>query len=312
MGLWIAAACLASFLALALLAFATPRLGEPGQVAGAKFAAVDGGVIRYQLDGDGTHTLVFLHGFNQDLSSWDAVWAASESCPVRRLRVDIPGFGASRFDTNEYGLSIQAQRIASLLDTLHLQQVTLIGSSMGGSLAVWLAAQHPERVVQLGLLAPSGYPGSLRHDGAFGRVLQPGMLKRSATWLARTRIYKWLFPGSAALQALTTTNSYGPAWLEQLAHVHAPVFLAWSRSDRTAHAETADSVASALPNATLFWLDESAGHDIPSTRSALTAESACLLAQGMSPANIATQLAARAVRDARDAAAPAASRPSGH
>ena len=312
MGLWIAASCLAFFMALVLLAFATPQLGVPVAVAGMRFAAVDGGVIRYQLDGEGTHTIVFLHGFNQDLSSWDAVWARLESCPVRRLRVDIPGFGASRFDTDDYGLPIQTQRLASLLDTLHLQQVTLIGASMGGSLAVWLAAQHPERVAQLGLFAPSGYPGSLRHDGAFGRVLEPGMLKHAATWLARTGIYRWLFPGSAARQALTTTSSFGPAWLEQLTRVQAPVLLAWSRGDRTAHSGTADSVATALPNSTLFWLDETVGHDIPSTRPALTAESACLLARGMSPANIANELAARAARDDSRTPAPAASRRSGH
>ena len=307
MGVWIAGLCFCLFLPLLVVAFAMPRRNVPAEVAGASIAAIDGGVIRYQMSGEGTHTIVFLHGFNQNLNDWDAVWAHLGSCSARRLRVDIPGFGASQFDTENFGLPLQTQRLVSLLDALNLTRVTVVGSSMGGALAVWLAAQHPERVAQLGLFAPSGYPGSLRYAGAYGRLLEPGMLKQSATWIARTRTYKYLFPRSAALQALTTTDSYGPAWREQLGHVQSPVFLAWSRSDRTARAETAETVRASLQKGTLFWFDDGVGHAIPSRRPALTAEIACKLGQGISPVTIANQLRASAARADHDDVVPAAS-----
>lgn len=290
MGVWIAGLCLCLFVPLLLLAYAMPRRALPAAVAGGRIAAIDGGVIRYQMSGEGTHTIVLLHGFNQNLNDWDAVWSHLDSCSGRRLRVDIPGFGASQFETDDFGLPLQTQRLIALFDTLNLGRVTVIGSSMGGALAVWLAAQHPERVAQLGLFAPSGYPGSLHYAGAYGRLLEPGMLKQSATWLARAWIYKSLFPRSAALQALTTTDSYGPAWLEQLRKVQAPVLLAWSRGDRTARAETADSVRASLQNGTLLWLDDGVGHAIQTKRPALTADIACQLNQGRSPITIANQL----------------------
>jgi pimeloyl-ACP methyl ester carboxylesterase len=283
-------------LPLLLLGFAAPRLTPASPIDGTRLAQAPGGVVRYQDVGAGARAVVFLHGFNQHLGHWDDAWARLDGCPVRRVRLDVPGFGASVFATDDYSLPRQAERVTAVLDQLGVHQATLVGTSMGGSLAVWLAAAHPDRVEQLALLAPSGYTGALQYPGYFGLLVKPGPLNRAATWLARTGAYAALFPRSAALQALTTTASYGPAWVEQLAAVRAPVFLAWSKADQTAHVESARAVASALKGSTLFWLDASAAHSIPSTRPDFTALVACRLGRGVAPEALARELPASVLR----------------
>ncbi len=285
--LWLIALLCLFGAVVVLLAGTSPSGNRPESLAGAQFAALTGGAIRYQSAGRGPRTVLFLHGFNQHLGIWDDAWARLGNCPVRLIRIDLPGFGESHFDSNDFGLAAQSERLIELLDALHIDRVTVVGSSMGGSLAVWLAAQYPQRVEQLGLLAPSGYPGSLQYGGVFGRLLQPGRVKTMATWLAGTRPYKGLFPRSMLLQALTVTADYGEAWLEQLKKVQAPTLVAWSPGDRTAHAQAAESVAANLADGTLYWLDEQAGHVLPITRPDFTAQAACLLGQGVAPREIA-------------------------
>ena len=275
--------------AMAMLASVT-RANKPSIAEGAQIATLDGGVIRYQSAGQGTQTMLFLHGFNQQLNSWDAVWPHLENCPVRRIRLDIPGFGASRFATDDYSLGMQADRLAAFLDSLRIERATVIGVSMGGSLAVAFAARHPDRAERLVLLAPSGYPGSLQHGGLFGQVVRPGFTRQAAGWLAATPVYKALFPNSVALQAVTVTKSYGAPWLQQLRHTQTPAFIAWSKSDRTANAEDAPKVAGALRNSTLFWLNEAAGHGIHQTRPQFVAQAACLAAQGADPETVAEKM----------------------
>lgn len=279
-----------------LVGLAMPRLGEPTPVEDTRVAALRGGTIRYQDEGSGDTALVLLHGFNEGLGRWDDVWRRLERCPVRRVRVDLPGFGGSTWSTDDFGLPAQSARLLAFFEHLGLRRVTLVGTSMGGSLGAWVAAASPERVAQLALLAPSGYPDALHHPGLYGALIRPGPLNRAATWLARTAAYRAVFPHSAALQALTVSASYGRPWAEALPGIRAPTFLAWSRSDATASAGTARAVADAISQSTLFWLGAEAGHGIPSTRPEFTAEVACRLAQGTAPDALADALPPEVLR----------------
>lgn len=270
-----------------LLAWVMPSLHVPSPLATERTLTTPEGSWRYEDSGEGDSALLLLHGFNQGLDQWDGVWAQLASCGQRRIRVDLPGFAGSRFDSDDFGLPRQAERLLAFLDARGLRKVTLAGSSMGGSLAAWFAAAHPERVNQVMLLAPSGYPGALTYPGLFGALVQPGRLNRAATWIAITRPYGLLFPHSAAVQALTVTASYGDLWMAALSQVRARTLLVWSRVDPVASAATAQAVASAIPGSALLWLDASAGHSPPNTRPELVARLLCRLGQGASPAELA-------------------------
>jgi pimeloyl-ACP methyl ester carboxylesterase len=249
-----------------VLGLTMPRSGTPTSLQGAHFLDVQEGIWRYQDSGSGDDALVLLHGFGQDAGVWDAVWAGLSADSERRLRVDLPGFGGSSFRSTDFSLPRQSQRLLTFLNALGIKKATLVGVSMGGSLAAWFAAEQPTHVARLVLLAPSGYEGTLTHAGLFGRLVRPGNLNRTATSLARTRLFSWLFPRSLALQALTVSASYGRPWVEALPRIEAPTQVVWAKSDPIASASTAEAVAKAIPRATLLWLDAAAGHSVPQTR----------------------------------------------
>lgn len=247
------------------------------RVEGEQLHPAAGGVIRFEDRGAGRHALVFLHGFNGQLGHWNAVWSRLDGCG-RALRLDAPGFGGSNWDTTDFSLPAQARRVIDFLDARGIERATLVGTSMGGSLAAWIAATHPDRVERVLLLAPSGYPDSLHYAGPYGLLVRPGLPNRVAAAIARSGAYRAAFPDSRLLQAVSVTASYGAPWAEALGRIQAPVLLMWSRSDKSFHA--AAQVAAAIPRGRLVTLAADAGHLLPETRPELAAEAACRLARG--------------------------------
>jgi pimeloyl-ACP methyl ester carboxylesterase len=280
-------------LPIMLIAKVTPSWYPEAEVANAQIAAFDGGVIRYQERGEGDSALLLLHGFNAEMVQWDGVWKRIEGHGGRQVRIDIPGFGASSWKTADFGLPAQGQRIMALLDRLGIRQVTLAGTSMGASLSAWIAAQYPDRVRQVVLMAPSGYPGSLQYSGLYGRLLQPGKVNRMAGWVVRTRLYSSVFSRSRAAHALTVTASYGEPWQAALGRIRAPTLLVWSSGDTTAdYAAAAANVNREIQGSVLITLDAATGHSIPNTRPALAAEIISRAADGLPPEAITAQLPA--------------------
>ncbi len=284
-----------------ILAWITPLAPTILPVERARHARFPHGVIRYEEAGQGERALVFLHGFNGQLGAWSDTWARLDHCG-RRVRLDLPGYGESVWDTPSFTLPEQSERVVAFLDSLGLRQVTLIGTSMGGSLAAWIAADYPERVERLALLAPSGYTGALRYPGLFGLLLRPGPLNTAATYIARTRVYTRLCPARKALQALTGTSSYGPAWVEALGRIRAPTLITWSVGDDGVSYTTARQVQQAIRGSQLIWLDRATGHLIPQERPELVAELSCLLAEGVSPATVAERMSPGILHEGEGAA----------
>lgn len=100
--------------------------------------------------------LLLLHGFTGDSSTW------TPFCPVwgrhsKLIIPDIIGHGASESpeDVNRYTIESVAQDLILLLDQLEIDQIDLLGYSMGGRLALTIAILYPERVRKLILVSAS-------------------------------------------------------------------------------------------------------------------------------------------------------------
>jgi len=104
--------------------------------------------------------VVLLHGFGSSLHTWDA-WAMGLSATHRVVRIDLPGSGLSPPDpAHDYRDARSLQLLIALMDSLGLQRASLVGHSMGGRIAWTFAAQYPERVDKLVLVAPDGFASS--------------------------------------------------------------------------------------------------------------------------------------------------------
>jgi pimeloyl-ACP methyl ester carboxylesterase len=101
--------------------------------------------------------LLLLHGFGSSLQTWDA-WAQVLQADHRVVRFDLPGAALTGADpTGNYSDERGVQIIAALMDRLGIQRATIVGHSMGGRLAWRFAAEQPQRVDKLVLVAPDGY-----------------------------------------------------------------------------------------------------------------------------------------------------------
>jgi len=298
----VATAALVGFVPTVIVGESLPGTPPTPAVPGTQTAGFANGTIRYQTAGEGTHAILLLHGFNGHLGQWDGVWRELADCDCRRIRIDLPGFGDSAWQTDAFGVADQVDRVVALLDRLGVQTVTLAGTSMGGSVAAAVAATHPDRVRSLVLVAPSGYPGSLVQSGLFGRLARPGFLNRAATVVARGPLFGVLYPHSRALQALTVTATYGRRWSDLLSEVRAPTLIVWGRGDETTPYAYADAVNRAIAGSALVSLDAATGHLLPAERPELVARGIELMAGGDAPDAAAAALADGLLRPGEGAA----------
>ena len=126
--------------------------------------------LAYRSFGSGP-PVVFLHGGGPGCSSWSdfrdcADHAASDH---QRLFVDLAQYGDSAADRfHGPALDYHAACLLALLDTLGHDRVDVIAQSLGGSVALNLAATHPDRIRRMVVTGsqptPSERPGSAGPD----------------------------------------------------------------------------------------------------------------------------------------------------
>ena len=101
--------------------------------------------------------VILLHGFGSSLHTWDE-WAAVLETKFRVIRYDQPGFGLTGPDARrDYTDQRSMDVLAGLMDRLGIERAAIVGHSMGGRIAWHFAAEHPERVAKLVLIAPDGF-----------------------------------------------------------------------------------------------------------------------------------------------------------
>jgi pimeloyl-ACP methyl ester carboxylesterase len=97
--------------------------------------------------------LILVHGTPGSAQSW-ADYLVNPPEGIEVVALDRPGFGLSSPTDAMVSLAQQAQAVAALLAPAPRQNI-LLGHSLGGPIVAWLAAQQPDRVAALILVAAS-------------------------------------------------------------------------------------------------------------------------------------------------------------
>lgn len=247
------------------------------EVEGSQFLTFPEGEIRYTEKGDSESAILFLHGFNGQISNWNKVWKEMGNC-YHAIRLDIPGFGSSVWNTESYTLQEQAKRVHQFIESKGLNRVVLVGTSMGGSLSATLAGMYPGLVKGVILMAPSAYPGSLKYRQPFTYLRRNFLFHKSALWVVKTPFYKWMFPKSIPLQGLTLQTSYDDTWIDSLRKIKAPTVILWSKGDELISYKYASIIAKEITHAKVMMVSDEAGHNIPGNEPAKVAQLACQFA----------------------------------
>src|SRR3954454_9443014 len=104
--------------------------------------------------GDGP-PLLLLHGIGNSAQTWAGVidrLAAEHAV----LAPDLLGHGSSDKPRADYSVAGYANGMRDLLSVLDLEQVTVVGHSLGGGIALQFAYQFPERCERLVLVGSGG------------------------------------------------------------------------------------------------------------------------------------------------------------
>lgn len=109
----------------------------------------------------GVDSIILIHGYGGSSFSWRH-WGPLLAKRAHVVLVDMKGFGLSpKPDDGRYGPEHQAELIYRLIFRADLKQVTLIGHSLGGGVALGVALKvldsEPERLQRLVLLASAAY-----------------------------------------------------------------------------------------------------------------------------------------------------------
>lgn len=111
--------------------------------------------LTYIDEGEGSKTLLFIHGLNAYLPVWQKNIDSLRQ-HYRCVALDLPGFGKSTKGEYPYTIAFFAEQVLSLADKLDLENLYLVGHSLGGQIAAKAALMQPEQIQGLVLMAPTG------------------------------------------------------------------------------------------------------------------------------------------------------------
>ena len=201
------------------------------------------------LNGDGDATPILLvHGFGSDAGGW--LFNHEALADTRAVHaIDLPSHGASAVDASLMNVAELTRVLADAMDELGLARAHLVGHSLGGRIALAIAARSPGRVASLALIAPAGFGEGINGgfiDGFIGAdrrrpmkaalqmlVSDPDLV--TSDMIERTLAYKRIDGVPKALRALADAQFPGGRQVadgpDELAKVQVPVLAIWGEAD---------------------------------------------------------------------------------
>jgi pimeloyl-ACP methyl ester carboxylesterase len=248
---------------------------------------VDGLTLHYVVAGRGP-AVVLLHGLGGFAQSWrHTIDTLATRATVFAL--DLPGFGRSAKPRTAYGLAYFARALHGFLDATGIAQASLVGHSLGGSMAVTYALTHPTRVERVALVAALVPGFSFRMTWAHRLIALP-VVGEALALCGRAPLYKAAVarcfhvscPGEVDFLVehdypIRTGPEARAAWLSTARHIRAdfidhradyrraiatldlPMLLVHGRQDPAVPREHVVEAAGGFPRAALRWV-EGCGH----------------------------------------------------
>ncbi len=244
---------------------------------------VDANGIRTRVLEAGKGTpLVLLHGTGGHIEAY-ARNIPELSKHFRVICIDMLGHGYTDKPEYPYGIDAYSDHLLSVIQALKLDRVYLSGESLGGWVAAWFSAEHPEYVISQVLNTPGNVnskPEVMKglRESTLKAVLEASYenVKTRLEWLmfdksqvtdelikCRYDIYTQPSYQKAAynivyLQDVEARKKYiwDPSWCGKIS---VPTLLAWTDNDPTSTVEEAQPIKEMIPNAELVVI-ENAGH----------------------------------------------------
>jgi len=113
--------------------------------------SADGVSIAYEVRGEGEPALIFVHGWSNNRGVWDAQ-TKHFSQKYKVVTLDLAGFGESGSNRSDWTMQSFSKDVFAVVAKLRLEQVVLVGFSMGGPVVIEASKIMPERILGLVLV----------------------------------------------------------------------------------------------------------------------------------------------------------------
>jgi pimeloyl-ACP methyl ester carboxylesterase len=178
----------------------------------------DGFGLHVEVDGPGDGTpVVFLHGVGSSGKTWE--WLPERITGGRRIiRVDLRGHGRSDHAPGTYDVARYGADVVAVLGAVASRQAVLVGNSLGGVVAWWVAQNHPEMIAAALLEDPPLLAGETpeAEAGRFRTIFhdvkavildhrERGLTEEDMA--ERIRAIRWGPPGNPTLGELLTDDA---------------------------------------------------------------------------------------------------------
>jgi pimeloyl-ACP methyl ester carboxylesterase len=249
--------------------------------------SLERGTIFADVSGSGWPLVVGLHGWGRDRGD---MAAAVADLPGTVAVLDLPGSGASppppeAWGAREYAVAVGAaidELVAGIAEKasegsagadapLDAGRALLIGHSMGGRVAVCLAAQRPELVSGLVL---AGVP-LLRRESTGKPALGFRIARRLHRWhlvpdsrmeALRQRYGSADYAAAQGVMRQVLVTMVGESYDDELARLQCPVALVWGALDTAAPVDVARRAEPMIPTPCTLDVVEGVGHDVHTAR----------------------------------------------
>jgi len=163
--------------------------------------------------------LVFLHGLgSSSLVGLRHIADHPALAGHERVLIDLPGFGHSPAPATWFAtIEDQAAVAAAVMEAMDLSPATIVGHSMGGSVAITLAARWPERVTRLIVAEPLLDPGEGTLSAHIARQTEAAFVARGFAALRMATRRQAARGETASIAFLRTLELADPAVMHRSA-----------------------------------------------------------------------------------------------
>ena len=238
--------------------------------------ADDGVTLSYRVHGNGPTTLLFMHGWAGSAVYFDEVVGELDLNALRVITMDFRGHGDSEKAVKPYDPDRIADDVWTVADAAGATKVVLVGFSMSGKFAQYVAVRHPDRVP--GLVLVAGFPASVipfPQDVVRDWVARAGDRERLRELLAPfisepvdaavlDRFLDNAVKVPAAVLECTLQTCISTSFAERVESLHMPMLIIGGRRDPIFSQEAVAQLARSLPCARGISLE--CNHEIPMER----------------------------------------------
>jgi non-heme chloroperoxidase len=236
--------------------------------------ADDGVRINYETFGSGPLSLVLLHGWGGSASYWREMVSHLNLADLRVIAPSYRGHGDSDKPATGYTLDHLAKDVLAVADAAGAQRFVLVGFSMSGKFAQYIAVVHPKRVlglVLIGSVPATEFPvpaevgkawcdAQQNRDAAFNQILAPFIKIPIKAEL--TEAFLDDFQKAARVGLEKTLEMCAVSFAEQARHIRVPTLVLAGTYDPLLPPDLLRStVLSQISGARLIALP--CGHEIP-------------------------------------------------